>query len=288
MSTERDYQELYDRLLEEVGALHRANQRRIRSGMWTLLAVTVGLMLLMFLAGGNKVFTLVLWIVSMFGVAAYLIAVEYMDYELQKKLRTITKMKEDAFGRLMNVPELPHVARRLRRGALPQPQEPVPAEFPIPAEEPAPAESPIPAEEPAPAESPVPAEEPAPAESPVPAEEPAPAESPAPAEPPAPAEEPVPAESPVPAEEPAPAESPVAAEEPAPAESPIPAEEPAPAPQPVPAPDAAPRYAPLPSGWERALKDPVKLADDLALLTRALQNLSDDLRRGACDKEEDR
>ena len=240
MSTERDYQELYDRLLEEVGALHRANQRRIRSGMWTLLAVTVGLMLLMFLAGGNKVFTLVLWIVSMFGVAAYLIAVEYMDYELQKKLRTITKMKEDAFGRLMNVPELPavpelpHVARRLRRGALPQPQEP------------------------------------------------------APAEPPAPAEEPVPAESPVPAQEPAPAESPIPAEEPAPAESPIPAEESAPAPQPVPAPDAAPHYAPLPSGWERALKDPVKLADDLALLTRALQNLSDDLRRGACDKEEDR
>ena len=240
MSTERDYQELYDRLLEEVGALHRANQRRIRSGMWTLLAVTVGLMLLMFLAGGNKVFTLVLWIVSMFGVAAYLIAVEYMDYELQKKLRTITKMKEDAFGRLMNVPELPavpelpHVARRLRRGALPQPQEP------------------------------------------------------APAEPPAPAEEPVPAESPVPAQEPAPAESPIPAEEPAPAESPVPAEESAPAPQPVPAPDAAPHYAPLPSGWERALKDPVKLADDLALLTRALQNLSDDLRRGACDKEEDR
>ena len=276
MSTERDYQELYDRLLEEVGALHRANQRRIRSGMWTLLAVTVGLMLLMFLAGGNKVFTLVLWIVSMFGVAAYLIAVEYMDYELQKKLRTITRMKEDAFGRLMNVPELPavpelpHVARRLRRGALPQPQEPAPAESPAAAEEPAPAESPAAAEEPAPAESAVPAEEPAPAESPVAAEEPAPAESP------------------VPAEEPAPAESPVPAEEPAPAESPIPAEEPAPAPQPVPAPDAAPRYAPLPSGWERALKDPVKLADDLALLTRALQNLSDDLRRGACDKEEDR
>lgn len=240
MSTERDYQELYDRLLEEVGALHRANQRRIRSGMWTLLAVTVGLMLLMFLAGGNKVFTLVLWIVSMFGVAAYLIAVEYMDYELQKKLRTITRMKEDAFGQLMNVPELPavpelpHVARRLRRGAPSRPQEPAPAGSPIPAEEPAPAESPVPIKEPAPAESPVPAEEPASAESPTPAEEPAPA------------------------------------------------------PQPVPAPDAAPRYAPLPSGWERALKDPVKLADDLALLTRALQNLADDLRRGACDKEEDR
>ena len=234
MSTERDYQELYDRLLEEVGALHRANQRRIRNGMWTLLAVTVGLMLLMFLADGNKVFTLVLWIVSMFGVAAYLIAVEYMDYELQKKLRTITKMKEDAFGRLMNVPELPavpelpHVARRLRRSALPETT--------------------------APAEDSAPAEDPAPAASSVPTDEPAPAE-PAPAEPPVP-------------------------------EAPAAEEQPAPAPQPTA--DAAPRYVPLPSGWEHALEDPAKLADDLALLTRALQNLSDDLRRGAGSKEVDR
>ena len=104
MSTERDYQELYDRLLEEVGALHRANQRRIRSGMWALLAVTVGLMILMFLAGGNKVFTLMLWILSMFAVAAYLIAVEYMDYGLQKKLRDIARLEESAFDGLMNVP----------------------------------------------------------------------------------------------------------------------------------------------------------------------------------------
>ena len=51
MSTERDYQKLYDRLLKEVGALHRANQHRIRSGLRALLVVTVGLMLLMFLAG---------------------------------------------------------------------------------------------------------------------------------------------------------------------------------------------------------------------------------------------
>ena len=119
MLTERDYQELYDRLLEEVGALHRANQRRIRSGMWALLAVTVGLMILMFLAGGNKVFTLLLWIVSMFGVAAYLIAVEYADYELQKKLEYITQMEQESLGALLELPSLPRMPRLpdlLRRG----------------------------------------------------------------------------------------------------------------------------------------------------------------------------
>ena len=119
MSTERDYQKLYDRLLEEVGALHRANQHRIRSGLRALLAVTVGLMLLMFLADGNKVFTLMLWILSMFAVAAYLIAVEYMDYELQKKLRDIAQLQEDVFDGLIELPELPAAPRlphtRLRR-----------------------------------------------------------------------------------------------------------------------------------------------------------------------------
>lgn len=216
MLTERDYQELYDRLLEEVGALHRANQRRIRSGMWALLAVTVGLMILMFLAGGNKVFTLVLWILSMFAVAAYLIAVEYMDYELQKKLRSIAQLEESAFDGLMNVPELPaapELPRLLRRRAAAQ-------SLPEDAASP---------------------EEPAPEAAPVPPETPA-----APQEPAAPAEEPAPEES------------------------------------------AAPRGVSLPQGWERVLEDPARLADDLTLLTRALQNLSEDLRRGGDKKEGER
>lgn len=165
MSTERDYQKLYDRLLEEVGALHRANQHRIRSGLRALLAVTVGLMLLMFLADGNKVFTLMLWILSMFAVAVYLIAVEYMDYELQKKLRDIAQLQEDVFDGLIELPELPA----------------------------------------------------------------------APAEPAGP---------------------------------------------------AGPCVT-LPSGWEHVLEDPNRLADDLALLTRALQDLSDDLRRPAADHKKE-
>lgn len=224
MSTERDYQKLYDRLLEEVGALHRANQRRIRSGLRALLAVTVGLMLLMFLAGGNKVFTLMLWILSMFAVAAYLIAVEYMDYELQKKLRDIAQLREGAFDGLIELPELPaaprlphtRLRRRGKREALP--------------------------------ETTVPATAPA---------EPEAIDGPAE---PAPVTEPVSTASPAPAEQAA-----------APAE---------------PARPAGPCVT-LPSGWEHVLEDPNRLADDLALLTRALQNLSDDLRRPTADREKE-
>ena len=48
MTKERDYQELYDRLLEEVSTLHRNNRRRIRVGMRMLLAVTLGLICLLY------------------------------------------------------------------------------------------------------------------------------------------------------------------------------------------------------------------------------------------------
>ena len=224
MSTERDYQKLYDRLLEEVGALHRANQHRIRSGLRALLAVTVGLMLLMFLADGNKVFTLMLWILSMFAVAAYLIAVEYMDYELQKKLRDIAQLQEDVFDGLIELPELPaaprlphtRLRRRGKREALP--------------------------------ETAVPATAPAAPET---------IDGP---------------EEPVPVTEPAPAAQPAAAEQAA-----APAE---------PARPAGPCVT-LPSGWEHVLEAPNRLADDLALLTRALQNLSDDLRRPAADHKKE-
>ncbi len=120
MSQDKEYHELYDRLLAEVAALHQSNRRRIRVGMRMLVAVTLGLMLLMFLAEGNKVFTLVLWIISMFAVAAYLIAVEYADYELQKKLEYVTQMEQDSLGALLELPELPKVPRvglLLRHGA---------------------------------------------------------------------------------------------------------------------------------------------------------------------------
>lgn len=119
MSKEKEYHELYDRLMAEVAALHQSNRRRIRSGMRMLVVVTVGLMLLMFLAEGNKVFTLMLWIAAMFGVASYLIAVEYADYELQKKVEYITQMEQESLGALLELPSLPRMPRLpdlLRRG----------------------------------------------------------------------------------------------------------------------------------------------------------------------------
>lgn len=227
MTKERDYQELYDRLLEEVSTLHRNNRRRIRVGMRMLLAVTLGLMLLMFLAGGNKVFTLMLWILSMFAVAAYLIAVEYADYELQKKLESITQMEQESLGTLLELPELPKVPRMgllLRHGTREEQETP---------------------------------------ETEATAAEAAPA----------------PEEMPV-------TKAPAAPEPEAYSVDEILREVHGGAPQADSAPTPA---APVYSGarvLERLLDDPEKLASDLDALTRALQGLSDDLRRGAAESRE--
>ena len=173
---EKKYSQLYQALLQEVLQFHSGNQRRIRKGMLSLLLVPPAFLVLLFLSDGSRVIFLLLWIVSMFGIAAYLIAVEYIDYEMQNKVKQITK-KEVELDQLTALPTgmpqlLPHLRGRSQESEAvpeePAPEEPAPEE-PAP-EEPAPAE-PCPAPVP-PCPQPVP---PRPASVPVPPEPPPPA-----------------------------------------------------------------------------------------------------------------
>ncbi len=148
---EKKYSQLYQALLQEVLQFHSGNQRRIRKGMLSLLLVPLAFLVLLFLSDGSRVIFLLLWIVSMFGIAAYLIAVEYVDYEMQNKVKKITQ-KEVELDQLMALPTgmpqlLPHLRGRSQESEA-APEEPAPEE-PAP-EEPAPEESAP--EEPAPEE----------------------------------------------------------------------------------------------------------------------------------------
>ena len=143
---EKKYSQLYQALLQEVLQIHSGNQRRIRKGMLSLLLVPLAFLVLLFLSDGSRVIFLLLWIVSMFGIAAYLIAVEYIDYEMQNKVKQITK-KEVELDQLTALPTgmpqlLPHLRGRSQESEAvpeePAPEEPAPEE-PAP-EEPAPAE----------------------------------------------------------------------------------------------------------------------------------------------------
>lgn len=147
---EKKYSQLYQALLQEVLQFHSGNQRRIRKGMLSLLLVPLAFLVLLFLSDGSRVIFLLLWIVSMFGIAAYLIAVEYVDYEMQNKVKKITQ-KEVELDQLMALPTgmpqlLPHLRGRSQESEAapeePTPEEPTPEE-PTP-EEPAP-EEPCPA-----------------------------------------------------------------------------------------------------------------------------------------------
>ena len=151
---EKKYSQLYQALLQEVLQFHSGNQRRIRKGMLSLLLVPLAFLVLLFLSDGSRVIFLLLWIVSMFGIAAYLIAVEYVDYEMQNKVKKITQ-KEVELDPLTALPTgmpqllpqlLPHLRGRSQESeAVPEesaPEEPA-SEEPAP-EEPTP-EAPCPA-----------------------------------------------------------------------------------------------------------------------------------------------
>ena len=118
---EKKYSQLYQALLQEVLQFHNGNQRRIRKGMLSLFAGAAGVpeSLLLFLSEGSRVIFLLLWIVSMFGIAAYLIAVEYIDYEMQNKVKKITK-KEVELDQLTPLPSaMPQAGAHLCRGPGP-------------------------------------------------------------------------------------------------------------------------------------------------------------------------
>lgn len=118
---EKKYSQLYQALLQEVLQFHNGNQRRIRKGMLSLLLVPLVFLVLLFLSEGSRVIFLLLWIVSMFGIAAYLIAVEYIDYEMQNKVKRITK-KEVELDQLTPLPSaMPQLLPLLRgRGQEPE------------------------------------------------------------------------------------------------------------------------------------------------------------------------
>ena len=76
---ERNYEEIFQKVLDYEQALHEKNRKRI----WI---VPLFFLALLFLTGSNKVIFLILWIVSLFALSIYLIVVEYMDYNLQEKI----------------------------------------------------------------------------------------------------------------------------------------------------------------------------------------------------------
>ena len=85
LSDDKRLREMYDKLVGYEKTIHEQNQKRIKIGLRCIYIIPLFfLVLLMIVPDSSKIIFLVLWIVSLFAIAVYLIGVEYVDYKLQK------------------------------------------------------------------------------------------------------------------------------------------------------------------------------------------------------------
>ena len=94
MEKKEDYEKLYDMLLGYEQEIHKKNQKRIRTGLRCLIIIPLIFLALLFWTESSRIVFLILWIVSLFILAGYLIFVEYSDYKLQEKLNEISNREQ--------------------------------------------------------------------------------------------------------------------------------------------------------------------------------------------------
>jgi hypothetical protein len=83
-----DYERLYNHFMDYEQSVHEKNQKRIRVGLKVNIFFPLIFLFLCFVTDASKLFFLILWILSLFGIAFYLMYVEYQDYKLQEQMKT--------------------------------------------------------------------------------------------------------------------------------------------------------------------------------------------------------
>ena len=97
----KDYEKIYENFMAYEAHLHRKNQRKIRVGFKVNILLPLVFLFLCFIMPGTKFLFLMLWIVSLFGIAAYLVYVEYSDYKTLNKMKEFGIVDEDIDRHLM-------------------------------------------------------------------------------------------------------------------------------------------------------------------------------------------
>ena len=82
------YEKKYNELMACLRQMHDNNVRRMKMALRSLLIVPTIFLVMLFFTNSSKTIFLVLWIVSMFIIAAILIVIEYQDYTLRKNDNT--------------------------------------------------------------------------------------------------------------------------------------------------------------------------------------------------------
>ena len=86
MVKETEFKEVFSKFVDYQQSVHLANQKRIQVGLKVNILLPLVFLVLSFAISSAKLVFLILWIISLFGIAGYLIYVEYSDYKMMQKL----------------------------------------------------------------------------------------------------------------------------------------------------------------------------------------------------------
>lgn len=97
-----DEKDIMEKVLEFRDKAHADNVRKIKAGIKCIFTVPACFLILLFFTGSSKIIFLVLWIASLFIIAAYLIHVEYSDYKIQEMVNSLQN-SEDSIDSLIDI-----------------------------------------------------------------------------------------------------------------------------------------------------------------------------------------
>ena len=97
-----DEKDIMEKVLEFKDKAHADNVRKIKAGIKCIFTVPACFLILLFFTGSSKIIFLVLWIASLFIIAAYLIHVEYSDYKIQEVVNSLQD-SEDSIDSLIDI-----------------------------------------------------------------------------------------------------------------------------------------------------------------------------------------
>jgi hypothetical protein len=87
MTEEKKYKERYEKFIAYQKENHEKNQRKIRNGLKVNILLPLVFLIISFATDSSKLVFLILWITSLFGIAFYLIYVEYTDYKMMERMK---------------------------------------------------------------------------------------------------------------------------------------------------------------------------------------------------------
>lgn len=97
----KDYEKIYEQVKNYEAQLHEKNQKKIRMGFKVNIILPLVFLFLCFIIPGTKFLFLMLWIISLFGIAFYLLYVEYTDYKVLNKMKEFGVIDDDLDRNLM-------------------------------------------------------------------------------------------------------------------------------------------------------------------------------------------